>query len=207
MGARCSAKSGEPGSASSKDPAQRNTEMSRIGKKPVMVPDGVKVEVSDHTITVEGPLGKLEWEHRPEVDVTFDAESKTVKVSRRDDQRQSRALHGLTRALIQNMVVGVTSGYEKRLEIHGVGYLAAVEGRQLQLRVGLANELKVEIPPDLDVACPDQQHIVIRGIDKQLVGEFAADVRALRKPEPYKGKGIRYYGEPVRRKQGKAMVK
>jgi large subunit ribosomal protein L6 len=181
--------------------------MSRIGKKPVQLPDGVKLQISDHTITVEGPLGKLQWEHRPEVDVACDPASKTVSVSRRDDQRQSRALHGLTRALIQNMVVGVTTGYEKRLEIHGVGYLAAVQGRQLQLRVGLANEIHVEIPQGLNVACPDQQHVVIRGIDKQLVGQFAAEVRARRKPEPYKGKGIRYYGEQVRRKQGKAMVK
>ncbi|MHC4179193.1 MAG: 50S ribosomal protein L6 [Planctomycetota bacterium] len=181
--------------------------MSRIGKKPVQVPDGVKLQISDHTITVEGPLGKLHWEHRPEVEVVYDPESRTVTVSRHNDQRLSRALHGLTRALIQNMVIGVTTGYEKRLEIHGVGYLAAVQGQQLQLRVGLANELHVEIPQGLDVACPDQQHIVIRGIDKQLVGEFAAEVRALRKPEPYKGKGIRYYGEQVRRKQGKAMVK
>lgn len=181
--------------------------MSRIGKKPIQVPDGVKLQISDHTISVEGPLGKLQWEHRPEIEVSYDAESKTVTVSRRDDERLSRALHGLTRALIQNMVVGVTAGYERRLEIHGVGYLAAVEGRELQLRVGLANELHLEIPEGLDVTCPDQQHIVIRGIDKQMVGQFAAEVRALRKPEPYKGKGIRYYGEQVRRKQGKAMVK
>ena len=181
--------------------------MSRIGKKPVTVPDGVKLQISDHTITVEGPLGTLQWEHRPEIEVAYDPEAKTVSVSRRNDQRLSRALHGLTRALIQNMVVGVTAGYERRLEIHGVGYLAAVQGRELQLRVGLANELHVQIPQGLEVTCPDQQHIVIRGIDKQLVGQFAAEVRALRKPEPYKGKGIRYYGEQVRRKQGKAMVK
>jgi len=181
--------------------------MSRIGKKPVTVPDGVKLQISDHTITVEGPLGKLQWEHRPEVQVAYDPEAKTATVSRRNDQHLSRALHGLTRALIQNMVVGVTTGYERRLEIHGVGYLGAVQGRELQLRVGLAHEIHVEIPQGLEVTCPDQQHIVIRGIDKQLVGQFAAEVRALRKPEPYKGKGIRYFGEQVRRKQGKAMVK
>jgi large subunit ribosomal protein L6 len=181
--------------------------MSRIGKKPVKVPDNVKIQIVDRTISVEGPLGKLSWEHRPEVSVSYDPASKTITVTRRDDQRQSRALHGLTRALIQNMVIGVTEGYEKRLEIQGVGYLAAVQGQTLQLRVGYANELQVPIPPGLKVTVPDQQHIVIRGIDKQLVGEFAADVRALRKPEPYKGKGIRYLGEVVRRKQGKAVVK
>jgi len=181
--------------------------MSRIGKKPVKVPDNVKIQIVDRTISVEGPLGKLSWEHRPEVSVSYDPASKTLTVTRRDDQRQSRALHGLTRALIQNMVIGVTEGYEKRLEIQGVGYLAAVQGQTLQLRVGYANELQVPIPPGLKVTVPDQQHIVIRGIDKQLVGEFAADVRALRKPEPYKGKGIRYLGEVVRRKQGKAVVK
>jgi large subunit ribosomal protein L6 len=181
--------------------------MSRIGKKPVQLPDKVQVRIADRKISVEGPLGKLEWEHRPEVDVSLNADTQTVNVARHDEQHQSRALHGLTRALIQNMVTGVTAGYEKRLEIHGVGYLAAVQGNVLQLRVGLANELQVPIPEGLDVTVPDQQHIVVRGIDKQLVGQFAAEVRAMRKPEPYKGKGIRYMGEQVRRKQGKAMVK
>ncbi len=181
--------------------------MSRIGKKPVSVPAGVKVAVAERTISIEGPLGKLEWEHRPEVAVAYDPAAKQVVVTRHGDGRAARALHGLTRALVRNMIVGVTQGYEKRLEIVGVGYLAAVQGTTLQLRVGLANELQVRIPPGLKVTCPDQQHISIKGIDKQLVGEFAADVRALRKPEPYKGKGIRYDGEQVRRKQGKAMVK
>ncbi len=181
--------------------------MSRIGKKPVPVPAGVKIQIVDHVVHVEGPLGKLAWEYRPEVSVVYDAQAKTLTVARRDDQRQSRALHGLTRALLVNMIVGVTQGYERRLEIQGVGYLAAVQGRVLQLRVGLANELQVPIPDGLSVAVPDQQHMVIKGIDKQKVGHFAASVRALRKPEPYKGKGIRYFGENVRRKQGKAMVK
>jgi large subunit ribosomal protein L6 len=181
--------------------------MSRIGKKPVPVPDKVKVDVSGRTVTIEGPKGKLQWEFRPEVEVQFDAAAKSVTVGRNSDARLARALHGLTRAMLQNMMVGVTAGYEKRLEIVGVGYIAAVQKDVLQLRVGLANELQVPIPVGLKVACPDQQHIVIQGIDKQLVGEFAASVRARRKPEPYKGKGIRYLGEPVRRKQGKAMVK
>jgi large subunit ribosomal protein L6 len=181
--------------------------MSRIGKKPVPVPAGVKVQVVDHTITVEGKLGKLEWEFRPEISVAYDDGTKLITVARQNDERQSRALHGLTRALIVNMIVGVTQGYEKRLEIQGVGYLAAVQGQILQLRVGLANELQVPIPEGLKISVPDQQHVVIQGIEKQKVGHFAAAVRALRKPEPYKGKGIRFLGEVVRRKQGKAMAK
>jgi large subunit ribosomal protein L6 len=181
--------------------------MSRIGKKPLPIPSGVQVHLESDTVTVQGPKGKLQWQHRPEVAVAYSDQAKTLVVERKKDDRQGRALHGLTRALLQNMIVGVTQGYEKRLEIIGVGYLAAVQGTTLQLRVGLANELQVPIPEGLKVACPDQQHIVIQGIDKQLVGQFAAEVRARRKPEPYKGKGIRYLGEPVRRKQGKAMVK
>ncbi len=181
--------------------------MSRIGKKPVPVPDGVKVRVADRTIDVEGPLGKLDWQWRPEVAVAYDETAKLIRVTRHNEHRRSRALHGLTRALIQNMIIGVTKGYEKRLEIQGVGYLAAVAGDTLELRIGFANELKKKIPPGLKVTCPDQQHIVVQGIDKQKVGEFAAEVRALRKAEPYKGKGIRYEGEVIRRKQGKVMSK
>jgi large subunit ribosomal protein L6 len=181
--------------------------MSRVGKKPVPVPDGVKVRVADRTITVEGPLGALDFQFRPEVAVEYDEPNRTLRVSRHSEQRQSRALHGLTRALIQNMVTGVTQGYERRLEIQGVGYLAAVQGDTLQLRVGFANEVHKKIPAGLTVTCPDQQHIRIQGIDKQKVGEFAAEVRAIRKPEPYKGKGIRYEGEAIRRKQGKVMAK
>jgi large subunit ribosomal protein L6 len=181
--------------------------MSRIGNKPVVIPDKVKVQIADQLITIEGPLGKLQWEHRPELTVAIDDSTKQVIVTRLDDQRESRALHGLTRALIQNMVVGVTEGYERRLELHGVGYIAAVVGNVLQLRVGFANELQVPIAEGLAVTCPDQQHILVKGIDKQMVGQFAAAVRAMRKPEPYKGKGIRYLGEQIRRKQGKAMIK
>ncbi len=181
--------------------------MSRIGDKPIDVPNGVKVSVADCTISVEGPLGKLDWTFRPEINVKVDEKAKKIVCSRINNDRQNRALHGLSRALIQNMVVGVTAGYEKRLELVGVGYIATVQNNRLELRVGFANELKKNIPVGLDVACPDQQHIVVKGIDKQLVGQFAAETRALRKPEPYKGKGIRYFGEQVRRKQGKAMVK
>lgn len=181
--------------------------MSRIGNKPIDLPDGVKAAVDGCKIVVEGKLGKLDWEFRPEMTVVVDEEQKQITVARADDERQSRALHGLTRALIQNMVVGVAQGYERRLEIVGVGYIASVEGNRLDLRVGYANELRREIPAGLQVQCPDQQHIIIRGIDKQQVGQFAAEIRALRKPEPYKGKGIRYHGEQIRRKQGKAMAK
>jgi large subunit ribosomal protein L6 len=177
--------------------------VSRIGKKPVPIPDGVKVGVSQREITVEGKLGKLVWTHRPEVTVEVNAADKEVVVTRSSDERLPRALHGLTRALIRNMVEGVSTGYEKKLEIQGVGYLAAIAKDVLQLRVGFANEVHKKIPAGLTVTCPDQTHIVIKGSDRQKVGQFAAEVRAVRKPEPYKGKGIRYDGEQVRRKAGK----
>jgi large subunit ribosomal protein L6 len=186
--------------------------MSRIGKKPVTVPSGVKVGLSGNTITVEGKLGKLDWSFRPEVEVAVetmkgDDAKKQVVISRKAETHLARALHGLSRALINNMMRGVTEGYEKKLEIVGVGYLAAVQKNILQLRVGFANEVHLEIPAGLTVTCPDQTHVVIKGIDKQMVGQFAAEVRAVRKPEPYKGKGVRYDGEVVRRKAGKAMTK
>ncbi|MEO2045738.1 MAG: 50S ribosomal protein L6 [Pirellulales bacterium] len=179
--------------------------MSRIGKKPVIIPKGVKVSVAQEEVTVEGKLGKLVWSHRPELEVVVreEADEASAVVTRHEENRESRALHGLTRSLIQNMVVGVTKGYEKRLEIDGVGYLAAIQDDVLQLRVGFANEIHRKIPAELDVSCPDQTHVVIKGIDKQKVGQFAAEVRSVRKPEPYKGKGIRYVGEYVRQKAGK----
>jgi large subunit ribosomal protein L6 len=181
--------------------------MSRIGKKPVAVPSGVKIGVNGQTIVVEGKLGKLDWAFRPEVKVAFDEGKKQVVVDRNNDSRQARALHGLTRALINNMIKGVTEGYEKKLEIVGVGYLAAIQKNVLQLRVGFANEIQMPIPAGLTVTCPDQTHVVIKGTDRQKVGQFAAEVRAVRKPEPYKGKGVRYEGEVVRRKAGKAVTK
>ena len=175
--------------------------MSRIGKKPIPVPSGVKVNVANRAVTIEGKLGKLEYKHRPEVEVKVDGDS--VICSRSSDERTVRAYHGLTRALINNMVIGVSEGYEKKLEIQGVGYLAAVAKDVLQLRVGFANEIHKKIPAGLTVTCPDQTHISIKGADRQKVGQFAAEVRAVRKPEPYKGKGVRYEGEQVRRKAGK----
>jgi large subunit ribosomal protein L6 len=180
--------------------------MSRIGKKSIPMPAGVKVSVAGRAVTVEGKLGKLQYTHRPEVSVNVDEEKKSIVCARNSEEREIRAYHGLTRSLINNMVIGVTQGYEKKLEIQGVGYLGAVQGDTLQLRVGFANEVHKKIPKGLSVTCPDQTHIVIKGMDKQQVGQFAAEVRAVRKPEPYKGKGIRYDGEQVRRKAGKTAT-
>ncbi len=181
--------------------------MSRIGKKPVPIAAGTKVSVNGRVVEVEGPKGKLTFEHRPEVSVSVNDDGKDVVVTRQNDERPSREFHGLTRAIIANMMEGVTKGYEKRLEVVGVGYLAAIQGDTLQLRVGYANELHKKIPKDLNVTCPDQTHVVVQGCDKQKVGQFAAEVRALRKPEPYKGKGVRYQGEQVKIKPGKSATK
>ena len=180
--------------------------MSRVGKKPIPVVDGVTVAIVDRKVDVEGPLGKLTFTHREEIDVALSDDGKSINVSRHNDERDSRAYHGLTRALINNMIFGVKSGYEKKLEVIGVGYLAAVKGKILQLRVGFANELQLDIPTVLDVKCPDQTHINIKGCDKQAVGQFAAYIRSLRKPEPYKGKGVRYVGEQVKLKAGKSAT-
>ncbi len=181
--------------------------MSRVGKKPVPITDGAKVSLSGSTIEVEGAKGKLTFDCRPEITVEVNEGDKEVVVSRHNDERTSRELHGLTRAVIANMIEGVTKGYEKKLEIVGVGYLAAIQNGVLQLRVGYANELHRKIPDNLTVTCPDQTHVVIQGCDKQSVGQFAAEIRSLRKPEPYKGKGVRYQGEQVKIKAGKSATK
>lgn len=180
--------------------------MSRIGRKPVPVPATVKVSIADSTIQVEGPKGKLSYTHRPEVGVAFDEPNKQITIARQDDERQSRAYHGLTRSLINNMVQGVTTGYTKKLEIVGVGYQAQLKGgNNLALQVGYANQVLLQAPTGVTVVVPDPTHISISGPDKQAVGQFAAVVRKVRPPEPYKGKGIRYEGEQVRRKAGKAF--
>jgi large subunit ribosomal protein L6 len=180
--------------------------MSRIGRKPVPVPANVKVAVADSTIDVEGPKGKLSYHYREEIGVAYDEAGKQVLVTRSDDERESRALHGLTRSLIANMVQGVTTGYTKKLEIVGVGYQAQLKkANTVALQVGFANQIVLEAPPGVTVAVPDPTHVVISGADKQAVGQFAAVVRKVRPPEPYKGKGIRYEGEVVRRKAGKAF--
>jgi len=181
--------------------------MSRIGKKPVPISAGCTVTIDGRLIKVTGPQGTLSYEHRPEVSVAIDDAGTHVVVTGDVEDRESRQYHGLTRALIANMITGVTQGYEKKLEIIGVGYLAAIQGETLQLRVGFANELHKKIPTDLKVTCPDQTHVVVKGCDKQRVGQFAAEVRSLRKPEPYKGKGVRYQGEQVKIKPGKSATK
>jgi len=180
--------------------------MSRIGRKPVVVPANVKVSVADSTIQVEGPKGKLSWSYRPEMTVKFDEQARQLTVERPDDDGPNRALHGLTRSLIANMVQGVTEGYTKKLEIVGVGYQAQLKkANTVALQVGYANQIVLEAPTGVTVVVPDSTHITISGPDKQAVGQFAAEVRAARPPEPYKGKGIRYEGEAVRRKAGKAF--
>ena len=181
--------------------------MSRIGKQPIVIPAGVKAKVADGKVFIEGPKGKLEMTHHRNIAVALAGDGKSITVTRPDDERQNRALHGLTRSLIANMVEGVTKGYMKRLKIEGIGYQARMDKKKLVLTVGYANAIEM-IPPDgVTVALGDPTTIIVTGADKQKVGQFAAEVRAARKPEPYKGKGIRYDGEVVRRKAGKAMTK
>jgi large subunit ribosomal protein L6 len=179
--------------------------MSRIGKKPVPV-GSAKVTIADHHIKVEGPKGKLELNVHPLIAVKLDAEKKELVVARPNEEKQSKALHGLTRALLANMIEGVTAGYKKTLEIQGVGYKAEQKGKNIVLSVGFANTIAVAIPTGLDVKLDGTTKIHISGPDKQLVGQFASDLRRVRKPEPYKGKGIRYEGEYVKIKPGKAFA-
>ena len=180
--------------------------MSRIGRKPIAVPPSVKVSIADSTVSIEGPKGKLKFTHRDGIAVKFDQAARQILVSRQDDERMNRALHGLTRSLVANMVEGVTNGYTKKLEIVGVGYQAQLKkANTVALQVGYANQVVLEAPSGVSVVVPDPTHITISGPDKQAVGQFAADVRKVRPPEPYKGKGIRYEGEFVRRKAGKAF--
>jgi len=173
--------------------------MSRIGKQPVNCPPGVKVAVGEGTICVEGPKGKLEFTYHRNMTVQVDATGKVIRVNRPDDERLNRALHGLTRSLIANMV-------EKRLKIEGVGYQARLDKKNLVLTVGYANAIEMKPPDGVVVELADPTTIIVRGADKQKVGQFAAEVRKSRPPEPYKGKGIRYEGEQVRRKEGKSFA-
>jgi large subunit ribosomal protein L6 len=177
--------------------------MSRIGKAPIPLPEGVEVEVADGRITVRGPRGTLERPLPP--DMAVRQEDGVLRVERPDDERQHRAMHGLTRSLVNNMVVGVTQGFQRDLEIVGVGYRAAAQGAgRLELALGFSHPVVVEAPDGISFEVPAPTRISVRGIDKQAVGQVAADIRSIRKPEPYKGKGVRYAGEVVRRKAGKA---
>jgi large subunit ribosomal protein L6 len=177
--------------------------MSRVGQAPIPVPSGVEVKIEGREVTVKGPKGELS-RVVPEV-LSVNLEGGEVTVTRADDERESRALHGLFRSLINNMVVGVTEGYRRGLEIVGVGYRATAQGdRALELAVGYSHTVKVEAPEGITFEVPSNTRIDVIGIDKEKVGQVAADIRAIRKPEPYKGKGIRYQDEHVRRKAGKA---
>jgi len=180
--------------------------MSRIGKQPVVIPANVKAKVADGKCQVEGPKGKLEMTFHPDMKVELDEKAKVILVKRPNDERQNRALHGLTRSLIANMVEGVTKGYEKKLKIEGVGYQARMDKKTLVLTVGYANAIALTPPEGVTVELTDPTTIFVRGADKQKVGQFAAEVRASRKPEPYKGKGVRYEDEVVRRKEGKSFT-
>jgi large subunit ribosomal protein L6 len=179
--------------------------MSRIGKKPVPV-GAAKASVAGQQVKVEGPKGKLELSVHPAITVKLDDSKKELVVTRKDDERQSRALHGLTRALLANMVEGVLKGYSRNLEVQGVGYKAEIKGKTLVLTVGYANQIELEIPATLNVTVEGTNKVLVSGPDKQAVGEFAARVRRVRKPEPYKGKGIRYEGEKIKIKPGKAFA-
>ncbi|MDX6534329.1 MAG: large subunit ribosomal protein [Gaiellales bacterium] len=175
--------------------------MSRIGKKPIPLPSGVEVDIAPGTVTVKGPKGTLS--ERISRDMTVKQEDGTLVIARPTDRGDHRALHGLARSLVANMVVGVTDGYEKRLEIQGVGYRAALRGSDLELQLGFSHPVSVKAPEGIQFEVPQPTQIVVRGISKQRVGEIAAQIRKWRPPEPYKGKGIRYAGEHVQRKVGK----
>jgi len=193
--------------------------MSRIGKQPVSIPSGVKVKIADGKVSVEGPKGKLDLAYHRAMKVelgkvvkagdqstfTPDAAGQFIQVTRKEEDRFSRALHGLTRSLVANMVEGVTKGYEKKLKIEGVGYAAKLDKKAVVLTVGFANQIKLEPPAGVTAEVPDANTIIVKGADKQQVGQFAAEVRSARPPEPYQGKGIRYDNEVVRRKEGKSF--
>jgi large subunit ribosomal protein L6 len=175
--------------------------MSRIGKRPIEIPDGVTVEIGEGVVSVRGPKGELSQSVSPSMRI--EQSNRTVTVERPSDRGEHRALHGLTRTLVANMVEGVTNGFEKRLEIQGVGYRARLQGKALEMTLGYSHPVSVSPPDGIEFEVPQPTEVVVRGIDKQLVGETAARVRKQRPPEPYKGKGVRYSGEYVRRKVGK----
>ncbi len=176
--------------------------MSRIGKSPITVPAGVEVKVDGTTVTVKGPKGTLSKEFKPSMKITVDGA--VVTVERPDDEAANRSLHGLTRTLINNMIIGVTDGYQKVLEINGVGYRCQKTGKDVNLNVGFSHPTIVSDTEDCTLEVPQPNQIIVKGIDKQKVGQYAAEIRSIRPPEPYKGKGIKYADEVIRRKEGKA---
>lgn len=176
--------------------------MSRIGKSPITIPSGVEFKQEGRIVTVKGPLGELSQEIDPVI--TIENEDGTLTFKRPSDQKRHRELHGLYRALVNNMVEGVSKGYEKKLVIEGVGYRAAKEGKKLNLQLGFSHPVSMTDPEGITVEVPTQTEIIVKGINKQEVGNYAANIRAWREPEPYKGKGIRYHDERVRRKEGKS---
>ena len=180
--------------------------MSRIGRAPITVPAGVEVNVADgNTVTVKGPKGTLTQNLHPNMTIT--QEGNVITVTRPNDLKENRSLHGLTRTLLNNMIVGVTEGYTKKLEVNGVGYRVTKEGNKLVMNLGFSHQVIVEEVDGITIDVPNANQIVIKGIDKELVGQFAADVRSKRPPEPYKGKGIKYVDEYIRRKEGKTGAK
>lgn len=179
--------------------------MSRIGRAPIVLPAGVEVKVDGQHVTVKGPKGELSVNAAPSIKV--EVSEGVVHVSRPDDTKENRSLHGLTRSLVHNMVIGVSEGFKKTLEVNGVGYRAAKEGKNLVLNIGYSHQVIVPETEDIQIEVPGPNQIVIKGIDKQKVGQFAAEVRGKRPPEPYKGKGIKYDYEVVRRKEGKTGAK
>ena len=179
--------------------------MSRIGIKPIVVPAGVEVTVDGNVITVKGPKGQLAQEISK--NMTVEVEEGTVKVTRPNDERHNRGQHGLARTLINNMIIGVTTGFEKKLQLVGVGYKAEKKGDTLVMSLGYSHPVEMKDPEGITTECPSQTEVTVKGIDKALVGNYAANIRAWRKPEPYKGKGIKYVDEVIRRKEGKAGAK
>ena len=176
--------------------------MSRIGRKPINIPTGVEVKIDNGVITVKGPKGTLDMKYNQ--NMTVEVKGAEIEVSRPDDKKENRSLHGLTRTLIHNMVVGVTEGYKKELKVNGVGYRVQKQGNKCVMNLGYSHQVIVEDTEDIKIEVPDPNTVIIVGIDKQKVGQFAAEVREKRPPEPYKGKGIKYADEVIRRKEGKA---
>jgi large subunit ribosomal protein L6 len=176
--------------------------MSRIGRQPIVIPTAVKVDVKGSRVTVTGPKGELSREFHPDIDIRLD--DGQLLVSRPSDRPEHRSLHGLTRSLLANMVTGVSEGFSKMLELHGVGYRAQMQGQKLVLQVGYSQPVEITPPPEITLAVEGTSRVMVQGMSRELVGQVAADIRSVRPPDPYKGKGIRYQGERVRHKAGKA---